>query len=386
MRVDRDYIVETLAGLVRTNSINPAFSDGSTDERALAGQAARELERLGMTAELHEARPGRASVLGRLPGAGGGRSLLLYAHLDTVGVEGMADPFSAEVRDGRMYGRGAYDMKCGLAAILGAVKALRDGGVRLRGDLLVAGVADEETESSGVEDLLARGVTADAAIVTEPTEMRLCVAHKGFCWIEVETLGRAAHGSRFEEGIDANVRMGRVLARLDGLERRLRTSPPHPLVGPPSLHAPVIRGGTGTSTYAAHCRLEIERRMVPGETEAGVVGEVRAITDALAAEDATFRATVRPFLTRGSFETSPDAPVARAVRAAAAAVVGAEPEVFGAPFWMDSALLAERGIETVVFGPTGGGAHAEVEWVELDSVVQVADVLARAAAEYCGTV
>lgn len=384
MRADRGYVVDSLARLVRINSVNPAFGDGSTDERAVAGHAARELERLGMTAELHEPRPGRASVLGRLPGAGGGRSLLLYAHLDTVGVEGMADPFSAEVRDGRMYGRGAYDMKCGLAAILGAVKALRDAGVRLRGDLLVAGVADEEAASIGMEDLLAR-VSADGAIITEPTEMRLCVAHKGFCWIEVETVGRAAHGSRWEEGVDANVRMGRVLARLDALERELRTSPPHPLVGPPSLHAPVIHGGTGTSTYAARCRLEIERRMVPGETEAGVVGQIRAITDALAAEDPTFRAEVRPFLTRGSFETSPEAPVARAVRAAAEGVRGRPPEVFGAPFWMDAALMAEKGIETVVFGPTGEGAHAEVEWVELDSVVETAEILARAAADYCGT-
>ena len=383
MPPDRAYVVDTLARLVRVNSINPAFSGGATDERAIAAEVVGEMGRLGMAAEVHEAAPGRASVLGRLAGAGGGGTLMLYAHLDTVGIEGMPDPFSAEVRGGRMYGRGAYDMKCGLAACLGAVKALRDG-VRLRGDLLIAAVADEEVASVGMEDLLGRA-TADAAIVTEPTGMRVCLAHKGFCWVEVETFGRAAHGSRFGDGVDANMRMGRFLARLETLERALRESPPHPLVGPPSLHAAVLRGGTGTSTYAAHCRLEIERRTVPGETEETVLAQIREITDALAAEDPTFRASVRPFLTRGSFEVSRDAPVVGAVMRAAAEVLGEAPETVGEPYWMDAALLAGAGIDTVVIGPRGDGAHALEEWVDLDSVVDLAAILARAAADFCGT-
>ena len=383
-RADRDYVVDALAALVRVPSINPAFSDGSTSERACAEHAAREMERLGMETRLFEPQPGRASVLGRLAGAGGGRSLMLYAHIDTVGIDGMADPFSAEVRDGKLYGRGAYDMKCGLASCFGAVKALRDAGVRLRGDLLIAAVADEETASIGMQDLLEHA-TADGAIVTEPTEMRVCLAHKGFCWIEVETFGRAAHGSRFELGIDANVRMGRFLARLDALEKELRGRTPHPLVGPPSLHAAVLRGGTGASTYAERCHLTIERRMVPGETEAGVLAEIQAIIDALAAEDPTFRAGARAALTRGSYEIAPDAPIVRSVLSAAAGVLGGEPEMIGEPYWMDTALLGEKGIETVVIGPRGAGAHALEEWVELDSVVQLSEILARAASYYCGT-
>src|SRR5690606_6347934 len=179
------------------------------------------------------------------------------------------------------------------------------------------------------------------------------------------------------------MRMGRFLARLEELERRLRASEPHPLVGPPSLHAPVIRGGSGTSTYAAHCRLEIERRTVPGETEALVVGQVQEILDALATEDPSFRARVRPILTRESFEVSPEAPIARAVLRHAERVLGHPPARMGAPFWMDAALLAAAGIDTVVIGPAGAGAHAEEEWVELDSVVQVAEILARTAAEFC---
>lgn len=383
MRADREYFVETLRTLVRTNSINPAFSGGSTDEREIAAWVAGEMERLGMTTRRFEPEPGRVSVLGSLAGSGGGRSLMLYAHVDTVGIEGMPDPFSGDVRDGRVYGRGAYDMKAGLAACLTAVKALRDAGVRLPGDLLIAAVADEEVASLGMRDLLAHA-TADAAIVTEPTEMQVCLAHKGFCWVQVETFGRAAHGSRFEDGIDANLRMGRFLARLEVLERELRARPPHPRVGPPSLHAAVMRGGSGTSTYAAHCRLEIERRTVPGETEAQVLAEIRAITDALTAEDATFRAEVTPLLTRGSFEAREDAPVVRTLTRAAAEVLGSEPPATGFPFWMDAALMAEVGMDTVVMGGRGEGAHADVEWADIQSHVQLAEILARTAADFCG--
>jgi len=383
MTPDRARFVDLLSRLVRINSINPAFGDGTTNEAELAAFVAGEMEGLGMEARRLEPEPGRVSVLGRLPGAGGGPSLMLYAHLDTVGIEGMADPFSGEERDGRVHGRGAYDMKAGLAACLAAARTLRDAGVRLRGDLLIAAVADEEVASIGMADLL-RHATADAAIVTEPTEMRVCLAHKGFVWVEVETFGRAAHGSRFGEGIDANMRMGRFLARLDGLEKELRASPPHPLVGPPSLHAAVLSGGTGASTYAAHCRLEIERRTVPGETEETVLAQIRAITDALVVEDPTFRAEVRATLTRGGFEARADAPVVRSLVGAAAEVLGSEPETFGAPYWMDSALIAGAGIDTVVMGATGGGAHEDVEWADVDTHVQLTAILARAAADFCG--
>jgi acetylornithine deacetylase/succinyl-diaminopimelate desuccinylase family protein len=380
---DSQYITSTLTELVRTKSINPAFADGEpSNEREIATRVGAMMRALGMEITEYEPEPGRVSVVGRLRGTGGGRSLLLYGHIDTVGVTAMPEPFSATVRDGKLYGRGSYDMKCGVAACLGAVKALRDEGVSLRGDVLIAGVADEEVASIGMAEVL-KHVRADAAIVTEPTELRVCLAHRGFSWIEVETLGFAAHGSRFDLGIDANMRMGRFLARLDTLERELRARPPHTLVGPPSLHAAVLRGGTGTSTYADRCRLEIERRTVPGETEAQVLSEIRTITDALAAEDPTFRATVRPMLTRSSFEVDRNAPIVNAVLGAAATVLGRTPEVIGEPYWMDAALLSEVGIDTVVVGPSGAGAHALEEWVELDSVVKVADILTAAAREFC---
>jgi acetylornithine deacetylase len=380
--VDDAYVVETLARLVSINSVNPAFGDGSTNECVIAGYVGEELDRLGAVTTRYETEPGRTSVVGAFPGAGGGRSLLLYAHLDTVGVEGMAAPFTPEVREGRMYGRGVYDMKCGLAACLAAAKALADSPAR-SGDVLVAAVADEERASIGIQDVL-RSVRADAAIVTEPTELRVCLAHKGFAWVEVLTRGRAAHGSRFEEGIDANMLMGRFLGRLELLQRELRLRTPHPMVGPPSLHAPMLRGGTGTSTYAAGCRVEIERRTVPGETSDDVMAEVRELVDALAREDPVFQASVNLMLARGSFEVAPSAAVVQAVERAATEVLGRAPERIGVPYWMDAAFLAAAGIDTVVIGPSGAGAHALEEWVDLSSVTAVAKILAQAALEFCG--
>ena len=377
------YIRETLAALVRINSINPAFDPTAPGEGPIGEWIARELERLGCSITRREPLPGRVSVAGPLKGSGGGPSLMLYSHIDTVGVEGMEDPWSGAVRDGRLYGRGSYDMKCGLAACLAAVKSLRDGGTQLSGDVVVCAAADEETESLGIRDLL-QAVRTDAAIVTEPTELDVYVAHKGFCWIEVETTGRAAHGSRYQDGIDANLRMGRFLAGLDGLERRLRARRPHPLLGPPSLHAAVLRGGTGLSTYAAKSVVEIERRTVPGETAEGVLAEIQAIIDQLYSDDRSYEAKVRLLLSRPSYEGSAESGIAQAVIAAAGQRLGHPPKISGAAYWMDAALIAEAGIETVVIGAVGDGAHAAVEWVDLSSVEALAAILTDAAIRYCG--
>jgi acetylornithine deacetylase len=389
MRIDTDYLTATLARMVQIDSINPFFRGGVGDERAIASFVGGELSRLGLQVATYEPQPHRVSVVGTLPGSGHradrgkGRSLMLYGHMDTVGVEGMGEPFSGAVREGRMYGRGTYDMKGGLAACIAAAKAVVDSGSTLAGDLMVCGVADEEVASLGMLDVLEH-VKPDAAVVTEATELDICLAHKGFCWIEVETVGRAAHGSKVEEGIDANLRMGRFLCKLEEMEQELRRRPAHPLAGPPSLHAGVLRGGSAPSIYAALCHLEVERRTVPGETEAVCVAELQAIADRLAAADPTFQARVRPLLTRDAFEVAPDAPVVQAVTAAATEVRGQKPAFLGHSFWMDAAILASAGVETVVIGPAGAGAHADVEWVDLDSVHRLAAILARTAVAVCG--
>ncbi len=382
VEIDRRYVTDTLVRLVQINSINPSLAPGAPGEKAIAGFIAQSLAEGGLAVEIREPEPGRATVVARLNGAGGGRSLLLNGHSDTVDAAGMAEPFSGAIRDGRVYGRGSFDMKGCLAACMGAARALA-GGTRMRGDLLVAAVADEEYGSLGTLDLL-RDIHADAAIVTEPTALDVCLAHKGYLWIEVEVTGKAAHGSRFELGVDANMKMGSFLHQLAELETELRTRHPHPLVGPPSLHAAMLQGGSGLSTYAARSVVQIERRTVPGETGEQAVAEIQEIVDRIQARDPDFRATVRPYFRRDPFEVARDAEIVQVLARAAAGVRGREPAFIGDTPWMDAALLQAAGIETVVFGAAGAGAHAAEEWVDLDSVVQLARILARTAAQYCG--
>jgi len=228
--------------------------------------------------------------------------------------------------------------------------------------------------------------TADAAIVTEPTELHICRAHRGFVWFEIETFGRAAHGSRYTEGIDANMRMGRFLTKLDELEQELRRRPGHPLTGPPSLHASQLHGGKEISMYADHCLLEMERSTAPGETVAQTTTELQAIIDLLASQDPTFRASVRPAFWRAPFENSVDAPIVQSLERAMTDYLGSEPVHTGQTFWTDAAILADAGIDTVLIGPKGYGLHSAEEWVDLQSIADLAHVLAQTALDYCGQV
>jgi len=380
--VDRAFIEDVAQHLVQINSVNPTLASGGPGEREIADYTADVMDRLGLEVGEHEPAPGRVSVTGRLRGTGGGRSLMLNAHYDTVGVDEVADPFSGIIRDGKLYGRGAYDMKASLAACLGAVKALLASGERLAGDVVVAAVADEEDASIGTRDLVEH-VRVDGAIVTEPTALDLCVAHKGFVWIELAVRGRAAHGSKPELGVDANIRMARVLGRVAGLIDELAEREPHPLVGPPSMHVARVSGGTGLSTYAAECVATLERRTIPGETEDQILRELDAVLEAARREDRSLRVTRRHLLTREPFEARPDGALASVMLAALETARGRPAAVIGDTPWMDSAILAAHGVETVVCGPAGTGAHAPEEWVDLDSVEKLAAALADAARRYC---
>ena len=384
LQIDEEYVLGALCDLVRINSVNPSLMNDAPGEAEIASYVWNALDAIGLDTKRIESTPGRTSVVGKRDGRGNGKSLMLNAHLDTVGIVGMDDPFSARVEGGRLYGRGSYDMKGALAACLGAAKALGDARINLAGDLLIAAVADEEHASIGMSDVI--GVyDVDAAIVTEPTQLEICLAHKGFAWIEIETFGKAAHGSQFTLGVDANMSMGRVLAELELMQQRFKNSPVHSLLGPPSLHAALVQGGTAESVYAANCRLTVERRTIPGETEAQVMGEMLQIIEKLKESDPRFVATAASKLYRQPFEVSQRAEIVQALEKTATAVLGATPSFVGENPWMDSALLAEAGVETVVMGPSGGGAHSDEEWVEINSVFSLAEILARTAIEYCGT-
>ena len=374
-------IAALLGELVAINSINPDLVPGGAGETEIARFVANWLEQAGLAVEIDEPVPGRPSVVAIARGAGGGRSLMLNAHMDTVGVAGMERPHDPVVQDNRLYGRGAFDMKGGLAAIMFAAAAAKK--QHLRGDVILTAVSDEEYASIGTASIVKRW-HADAAIVTEPTGLEICIAHKGFLWLEVETRGIAAHGSLPNLGVDAIVKMGKVLVGLEELDRSLRSVPSHRLLGSGSLHASLILGGQELSSYPERCVLSVERRTVPGETARDVESQVRQILNQLAASDATFKASLRTTLLREAFEVSRDEPLVQAVYRHAATILGQEPGIIGATAWMDSAILSAAGIPTVIFGPGGEGAHAVVEWVDLEQVRRSVEVLLATAEEFCG--
>ena len=304
-----------------------------------------------------------------------GPVLAICAHLDTVSADSMSiPPFDPVVNGGRLYGRGSYDMKGGLAAAMAAAASLARS--PLDGTLLLALVADEEYASIGAADWVRRH-RADACIVTEPSELRLILAHKGFMWIEIETTGRAAHGSRFDLGESAIARMAPIIIALHELDTATLRARGHPLTGPASLHAAVVEGGSGWSTYADTCRLRVERRTVPGEQPDEVFEEIAALVRRVDPE-----ADVHRVFDRAASTCPEDEPVARAVRHAVTAVLGAPSVVAGVAYWMDAAIFTEAGIPTVNIGPSGEGAHAAEEWVDTDSVVACARVLSEAARQF----
>jgi acetylornithine deacetylase len=373
-------ITNLLQQLVAINSINPDLVADGAGEGEIARFVVNWLTRAGLEVEIDEPRPGRPNVIGIVRGTGGSRSLILNAHMDTVGVAGMERPHQASIIGNRLYGRGAYDMKAGLAAIMYAAANARK--LNLAGDVIVTAVCDEEYASIGTSSVVKRW-RADAAVVTEPTELDIYVAHKGFIWLEVETIGTAAHGSRPDLGIDAIVKMGKVLAGLEELDRFLRAHPSHRLLKSGSVHASLITGGQELSSYPDHCKLNIERRTIPGESQESVEAEIRDIFDYIARTDPDFKAGVRTTLVRDAFEVPEDELIVQVVRRQATALLGREPSIGSGSAWMDAALLSAAGIPTVILGPGGEGAHAVVEWADLDQLERCSEILLKVIEEFC---
>lgn len=371
-----DPCVALLRDLVAIDSVNPSLVPGARGERAIADAIAAHMRGLGLDVELQEAAPGRPNVIGVLDGRAPGPTLMFCGHTDTVGVAGMDAPFDPVERDGRLYGRGAQDMKSGLAAMIDAARLAAAGGFP-RGRLIVAAVVDEEFASLGA-DALVRGWRADMAVVTEPTELRIGVGHKGFAWLEVTTFGRAAHGSRPRDGRDAILRMGRVLQRLDTLDRELQARPPHPLLGTASLHASLISGGQELSSYPASCRLLMERRTLADEADGQADREVAGILADLRAEDPEFAAEARTTLARPAYLVPEGHPLPGALKKVLASL-GCGAEEAGLSFWTDAAVLGAAGIPTVLFGPGGAGLHSREEYVTVRDVLVCRDALSRLA-------
>jgi len=367
-----DPCISLLEELVSIDSVNPSLAPGAPGEARVAAHIAGHMRRLGLDVHLQEVAPARPNVIGVLDGRTPGPSIMFCGHTDTVGVEGMAAPFTPAIRDGRLYGRGSQDMKGGVAAMIDAARVVRERG--FAGRLIIAAVIDEEYASLGA-DALVREWRADAAVVTEPTDLQIGVGHKGFAWFELETRGRAAHGSRPADGRDAIMRMGRVLHGLESLDRELQSRAVHPVLGTASLHASIIHGGREWSTYPDRCELRVERRTLAGETAASANAEIRALISALTEADPEFEGTSQLVFSRSPYETPAGHPLPAAL-ASIAAARGITSRAVGMSFWTDAAVLGEAGIASVLFGPGGAGLHSTEEYVNIDDVLACRDILA----------
>jgi acetylornithine deacetylase len=378
-----DPAIRLLRDLVAINSVNPTLVPGAPGEAEIAAAVAAAMRGFGLDVHIEDAAPGRPNAIGILEGRQKGPTLMLCGHLDTVGVAGMEAPFTPVEKHGRLYGRGAQDMKGGIAAMIDAARVIAESGGLASGRLIIAAVADEEHSSIGADALVAEW-TAAAAVVTEPTDLEICVGHKGFAWVEVEVLGTAAHGSRPAEGEDAILRMGRVLGHLEALDRELQARARHPLLGAGSLHASIIEGGRELSSYPDRARLQMERRTLPDEPVSIALDEVREILEGLRLEDPTFRGTARGVFGRSSYELSADHKLPQML-ADVMRHVGGAARIGGASFWTDAAVLGHAGIPSVLFGPGGAGLHSTEEYVNLADVVMCRNALAELTRRFCNS-
>jgi acetylornithine deacetylase len=358
--------------LVATPSVNPLLAPGGAGEAEIATLVAGLLDGWGLRPEVREIAPGRCNVVASLEGEG--PVLLLNGHLDTVGVEGMTvDPFAAEIVASRLIGRGACDMKGGVAALLAAACRLAAGGPRP--NLVVALTADEEHASLGMQAVVRDGPRADLAVVCEPTSLAVMPAHKGFVWVRATFLGRAAHGSRPDLGVDAIRHAALYVAALDRYVAELAVRPSHPLLGHGSLHAGTIAGGTAPSVYPDQCEVQLECRTMPDTPVDDVLAEMQRVLDDLSLREPSLDASLEVALERPGTEVPLDSELVRGLLAAGAAH-GVAPAVRGMTAWVDAALLNESGVPAVCYGPGDTEqAHTADEWIETRQIATCADVL-----------
>lgn len=374
--------IELTAKLVSINSVNPSLIPGAAGEAEIADYCMKWLAHHGFETHRLEKTPGRPSVVGVLKGSGNGKSLMLNGHIDTVTLAGYdGDPLDPKIEDGKLYGRGSFDMKSGVAAMMCAAVRAKESG--LAGDIIVCCVADEEHASMGTAEVLEQ-FTADAGIVTEPMSMEPTLWHKGFIWLDVTIHGRAYHGSRPEFGIDAIAKAGHFLAALDTLATEMNAREGHARLGPGSIHASIVRGGEEASSYPAECRITVERRTIPGETPEMVEAELTDILDDLVIKIPDFMYSIETGLVRQPFAASEDSEITRTVLKHAERVLGSVPNLRSEPFWTDASLMDQAGIPCLLFGADGYGPHSAEEWVDVESVRKLTDVLQGVISDWCG--
>lgn len=362
-------VIATLADLVRIKSINPAY-EGGVSEVAMANYIGEFFQQRGLETREQEVFPGRPNLIAKLPGKDSSRRIVLEAHTDTVSVVGMTiPPFEPVISEGKLYGRGACDTKAGLAGMMHAVASLKAEGFTPPCEVWLAAAVDEEYSYRGVVKLC-EGLAGHAAIVAEPTEMRLVVASKGVLRWRIRVQGRAAHSSKPHLGVNAITHMARLVLALEEDHQRLATQT-HPLLGPATCNVGVIHGGVQVNFVPDTCVIEIDRRLLPGQKVEAVLAHYQRLLDELTARHPGFVATMEsPMLTDEALDTPLNAPPAL-LAGEILKELGLNGEPCGVPFGSDASKLSRQGLPSLVFGPGSiDRAHAAVEYVEIDQVIQ----------------
>jgi acetylornithine deacetylase len=376
--------LELLEQMVRINSVNPNLEANAPGETQIAALVRDWCKSRSLETQWIEPVKGRPSVIAVARGRGGGRSLMLNAHLDTVGVAGMTDPFTPRIENGFLFGRGACDMKASLAVCLKTLERAR--GLHLSGDVILTAVSDEEHGGIGTESVLEVCATdfgtIDAAILTEPTGLQVCVAHRGFAVFEIEITGRASHSSQPELGVNAINGLGWVLLEIEALNQNLEQREAHPLLGHGHAQATMVAGGSALFTTPSSARVSLERRTLPGETRDLIETEVRDMLERIRRAHPQFEASWKTSLHREPFNVDEQTPILQTVTRALK-THNLKPNVTGAPYWMDSALIAAKGIPTVILGPTAHDLHGTNERVDLSEVPTLEQVLLSVIQDFC---
>ena len=375
--------VDLLCAMVRIESVTPWLIPEGSGEKQIAAFIAEWLADTGAEVEIVEVEPGRPNVLARLRGTGGGPTLCLNAHSDTVGYANWPDEALVPQVDGDLiYGLGAADDKSGCAAGMLVLRSLARSPRRLRGDLLVACVADEEGVSIGSEHLARQG-GIDAAIVIEPQSTdELVVEHQGFGWIDVIAHGVAAHGSAPDQGTDAIVHLAEVITRLHRLDRETFARHPSAMNGRTVFHTGTVTGGTDYATYPSRATLGIEIGTQPGEHLSDRVAEIEGIFAEVAQAEPSFRGEVVVRLDRDPFQAQGHEHLQQALVAAMTDVLGRPPKTTGLNAWTDAALMQAAGIPTLLIGATGGNFHAPGEWLAITEFMKLCAILEQAAINF----
>jgi acetylornithine deacetylase/succinyl-diaminopimelate desuccinylase len=387
-KIKDDEIVKIASDLVKI----PSYTGLKNQEEKVAEYIYNLLKKENIEVEKYDVLNNRPNVIAKIKGRGTGRSLMLNGHMDTVPpYNSKDDPFSGEVKDGRLYGRGSCDMKGPIACMLGTLVAIKRSGVKLDGDLYFTGVINEEQLSEGTEYLVNNGPYTDAAIVGEPTGLNIAAGHRGLEWIEINFIGKATHGGTPQEGINAISKAAKFIRKIeDEVVPRFKERN-HPLIGDPLLNFGVIEGGDQPSSVAGKCSLYIDRRWTPKESFDLVMNELKDAIEELKKEDNSFNAEVKRYfedtdmMLHKPLEISLDHPIVKSLEKSIGMIMNKTPEIFSFQAWTDASLLSNYAkIPSVVFGPGYlKEAHSDLEYIDIDQLIHGYKIYIKTAVDFC---